>query len=162
VFRTAEFRARWLALLLSVTGDQLARVALTVLVFDRTRSPLLAAVTFAASVIPTFIGGLTLSGLADRLPRRRVMIGADLASCVLVTAMVVPGVPLAGLVVLLVAVTTVGALFAAARAATFPDVLDGDRYALGNAVTTTTAVAAQVAAFAVGGIVVADRPGAIS
>jgi hypothetical protein len=34
-------------------------------------------VAFAASVVPAFIGGLALSGLADRLPRRRVMIGAD-------------------------------------------------------------------------------------
>jgi MFS family permease len=63
-----EFRALWLAQVLSVTGDQLARVALTVLVYDHTRSPLLAAVAFAASVVPMFIGGVLMSGLADRLP----------------------------------------------------------------------------------------------
>lgn len=155
VFGAAEFRALWLAQMLSVSGDQLARVALTVLVYDRTRSALLAAVTFAASVVPTFIGGLTLSGLADRLPRRRVMIGADLCSAALVAAMIVPGVPLPVLVVLLVAVTMVGALFLAARAAIFPEILDQDRYPLGTAVATTTNLAAQVAGFAVGGIVVA-------
>ena len=53
-----EFRALWLAQVLSVAGDQLARVALTLLVYDRTHSALLAAVTFAASVVPAFIGGL--------------------------------------------------------------------------------------------------------
>jgi hypothetical protein len=74
----------------------------------------LAAVAFAASVVPMFIGGLSLSGLADRLPRRRVMIGADLASGILVAAMVLPGVPLAVLIVLLFAVTMIGALFLAA------------------------------------------------
>ena len=78
VFAVAEFRALWLAQLLSVTGDQLARVALTVLVYDRTRSAMLAAVTFAASIVPAFVGGLALGGLADRLPRRAVMITADL------------------------------------------------------------------------------------
>ena len=62
VFAVAEFRALWLAQLLSVAGDQLAKVALTVLVYDRTRSALLAAVTFAASFVPAFLGGLTLSG----------------------------------------------------------------------------------------------------
>ena len=36
VFAIAEFRALWLAQLLSVAGDQLARVAMTVLVYDRT------------------------------------------------------------------------------------------------------------------------------
>jgi hypothetical protein len=39
VFASREFGALWLAYLLSVAGDQLALVALTVLVFDRTRSP---------------------------------------------------------------------------------------------------------------------------
>lgn len=154
VFGVAEFRALWLAQTLSVSGDQLARVALTVLVYDRTRSALLAAVTFAASVVPTFIGGLALSGLADRLPRRRVMIGADLASGALVALMVLPGVPLAALILLLAAVTMIGALFLAARSATYPEILDGNRYALGTAVTMSTVLFAQVAGFAVGGVVV--------
>ena len=79
VFAVAEFRALWAAQLLSVIGDQLARVALTVLVYDRTRSALLAAVTFVASIVPTFVGGVMLAWLADRYPRRRVMIGR--ASC---------------------------------------------------------------------------------
>ena len=39
VFGVAEFRALWAGQLLSVTGDQLAKVALTVLVYERTRSP---------------------------------------------------------------------------------------------------------------------------
>jgi hypothetical protein len=51
---------------LSVAGDQLARVALTLLVYGRTHSALLAAVAFAASVVPTFLGGILLAGLADR------------------------------------------------------------------------------------------------
>jgi MFS family permease len=155
VFAIAEYRALWIAQMLSVTGDQLARVALTVLVYDRTRSSLLAAVTFASSVIPTFIGGLTLSGLADRLPRRQVMVAADLASGILVAAMVIPGTPLAVLIILLIAVTMVGALFMAARSATYPEILDGDRYAIGSAITMTTSLSAQVAGFAAGGLMVA-------
>ena len=101
LFANSEFRALWLAQILSVLGDQLARVALTLLVYDRTRSPLLAAVTFAASVLPVFVGGLVLSPLADRLPRRAVMIACDLARMVLVLIMAIPGVPLPVLVGLL-------------------------------------------------------------
>jgi MFS family permease len=155
VFAIAEFRALWTAQLLSVTGDQLARVALTVLVYDRTRSPLLAAVTFTASLVPNFLGGLLLSPIADRLPRRRVMIGTDVVSGLLVVVMAVPGIPLAVLIVLLAAVTMAGALFQAARAATMPDVLPGDRYVLGTAVTLTTIQFAQVLGFALGGVAVA-------
>jgi MFS family permease len=155
VFAVAEFRVLWLAQLASVVGDQLARVALTVLVYDRTHSPLLAAVTYAASIVPGFIGGITLSGLADRLPRRQVMIACDLARAALVVVMVVPGVPLAALVGLLFLVTLIGAPFTSARSAVYPDVLSGDAYVLGTAVTLTTYQFAQVIGFATGGAIVA-------
>ena len=151
VFALAEFRALWTAQLLSVVGDQLARVALTVLVYDRTRSAFLAAVTFVVSIVPTFIGGVTLAWLADRYPRRAVMIACDVLRGLLVLVMVVPGLPLAGMVALLFLVTLIGAPFASARAATYPDVLTGDRYVLGTAVALTTYQFAQVLGFAAGG-----------
>jgi predicted MFS family arabinose efflux permease len=131
VFAVAEFRALWLAQLLSVVGDQLARVALTVLVYDRTRSALLAAITFVVSIVPTFVGGVSLAWLV----------------------MAIPGMPLAGMVTLLFAVTLVGAPFTSARAAIYPDVLVGDRYVMGTAVTITTFQFAQVLGFAAGGAV---------
>jgi hypothetical protein len=153
VFAVAEFRALWLAQLLSVLGDQLARVALTVLVYDRTRSALLAAITFVASVVPTFVGGVTLAGLADRYPRRAVMIVCDLLRCGLVLVMAIRGMPLAVLVVLLFVVTLVGAPFLSARAAVYPDVLTGDTYVMGTAVTLTTSQFAQVIGFSAGGAI---------
>jgi MFS family permease len=155
VFAVGEFRALWLAQVLSVAGDQLARVALTLLVYDRTHSALLAAVTFAASVVPAFFGGLTLSGLADRLPRRQVMIACDLIRVMLVLVMAVSGIPIAVLVALLFLVTLIGAPFLSARAALYPDILTGDLYVLGTAVTLTTLQFAQVLGFAAGGAAVA-------
>ncbi len=154
MFAVAEFRALWMAQLLSLIGDQLARVALTVLVYDRTRSALLAAITFVVSIVPTFIGGVTLAWLADRYPRRGVMIACDLVRCALVLAMIIPGTPLAVLVTLLFVVTLVGAPFTSARAAILPDVLAGDRYVMGTAVTLTTYQFAQVLGFGAGGAVV--------
>ena len=150
----AEFRALWAAQLLSVAGDQLARVALTWLVYDRTRSALLAAVTFVASIVPAFVGGLVLSGLGDRFPRRRVMIACDLIRAALVVVMALPGMPVAALVALLFIVTMVSAPFTSARAAVYPDILAGDRYVLGTAITLTTYQFAQVVGFAVGGTIV--------
>ena len=143
-----------MAQLLSVVGDQLARVALTVLVYDRTRSALLAAITFVASIVPTFIGGLTLAWLADRYPRRGVMIACDLIRFVLVLVMAIPGLPLAALVLLLFLVTLTESPFSSARAAIYPDVLTGDSYVMGTAVTLTTFQFAQVIGFAAGGAIV--------
>jgi MFS family permease len=149
-----EFRALWLAQIGSVLGDQLARVALTLQVYGRTHSALLAAVTFAASVVPVFAGGVLLAGLADRYPRRRVMIACDIIRIVLVLAMTVPHLPIALLVALLFAVTMAGAPFSSARAAIYPDVLSGELYVLGTAVTLTTYQFAQVLGLALGGAAV--------
>jgi MFS family permease len=153
LFAIGEFRVLWLAQVTSVAGDQLARVALTVLVYDRTHSALLAALTYVASIVPLFVGGVLLSGIADRLPRRAVMIGCDLARAVLVAAMVIPGMPLAALILLLAAVTLLGAPFQSARTAMLADILPGHVFALGQAVSMTTYQLAQVAGFAVGGVV---------
>lgn len=142
-----------MAQLASVAGDQLARVALTVLVYARTDSALLSAVTFVASVIPMFIGGVTLGGLADRFPRRTVMITCDLVRCALVLLMIVPRMPVAVLVVLLFLVTLASAPFTAARSALVPDVLQGERYVLGQTITMTTIQFAQVIGFGAGGAV---------
>lgn len=153
VFAVSEFRALWLAQLLSVAGDQLARVALTVLVFDRTGSALLSALTYAVTIIPVFAGGVLLAGMGDRLPRRAVMIGCDIARGVLVLAMAAPGMPLAALVVLLFVVTSFNGPFNAARAAIYPDILSGDDYVLGTALTMTTFQFAQVTGFVAGGAI---------
>ncbi len=154
VFAVAEFRALWAAQLLSVGGDQLARVALTVLVYAHTGSPLLAAAAYAASIAPQFLGGLLLSGLADRWPRRGIMIACDLGRIPLALLMALPGMPTAALIGLLCAVTALGAPFGSARAAIVPDILGDERFPLGTAVMMTTYQAAQVAGFLVGGAVV--------
>jgi hypothetical protein len=151
LFTVGEFRVLWLALVTSVAGDQLARVALMVLVYDRTHSPLLAALTFAVSYVPTFLGGLVLSGLADRLPRRAVMVCCDLVRMVLVAVMALPGGPVGVLIGLLSVVTFAGAPFLSARAALYPEILAADLFVLGQAVSMTTTQLAQVAGFAAGG-----------
>ena len=155
VFRVSEFRVFWLAQALSVAGDRLALVALTVLVFDRTHSPLLTAAAYAAGFLPWLVGGVLFGAVADRWPRREVMVGCDLARAVLVAVMVLPGVPLAALVGLLAVVTSLAPPFEAARSSLLPDILDGDRYPVGLAVVQTTFRSAMVLGYAAGGIAVA-------
>jgi predicted MFS family arabinose efflux permease len=104
--------------------------------------------------VPTFVGGITLAWLADRYPRRRVMIVCDLVRAILVLVMALPRVPIAAMVALLFVVTLTGAPFTSARAAVYPDVLTGDSYLMGTAVTLTTFQLAQVLGFATGGTIV--------
>ncbi|MEV1114734.1 MFS transporter [Actinosynnema sp. NPDC049800] len=155
VFRLREFRFLWAAELFSVLGDQLARVALAVLVYGRTQSALWAAVAYALTFLPALFGGVLLSWLADRRPRRAVMVGADLARAGLVAAMALPGLPLWALCALLVVVVLLGSPFTAAQGALLPDVLPGDLYERGLAVRQMTSQAAQLVGFAGGGVLVA-------
>lgn len=154
VFAVGEYRALWLAQLVSIAGDQLARIALGVLVYDRTRSALLAAVTFAVTTGAMTIGALFLSWTADRYPRRAVMLVSDLACTALVLVMAVPGVPLAALIVLLFAVGLAIEPFLAARMALNREVLGKARFPLGLSVTLTTYQVAQLGGFAAGGAIV--------
>jgi MFS family permease len=155
VFAVREFRTLWCAQVFSVVGDRLALVALTVLVFDRSHSPLLTSVAYAAGYVPWIVGALALSGLADRFPRREVMVACDVIRALLVGLMSLPGVPLAWLVLLLFVTTMFAPPFESARAAITPDILHGDRYVLGTAVVQTTFRAGLVAGAAAGGIAVA-------
>ena len=149
-----EFRALWLSVILSAAGDRLALVAIAVLVYDRTRSPLLAAVAYAAGYLPWVIGGLFLADLADRRPRRTVMVTCDVVRAVFVAAMAVPGMPVTALVLLLFAATMFASPFESARASITPGILPGERYALGTAVIQTTYLTAEVAGAAAGGAAV--------
>jgi MFS family permease len=155
VFGVREFRALWFSEILSIAGDRLALVALTLLVYDRTKSPLLAAMAYAVGYLPWVIGGVLLADVADRRPRRSVMVTCDAVRAVLVAVMAVPHVPLGALVALLFATTMFTPPFESARAAVTADILQGERYVLGAAVTQTTFLAAQVAGAAGGGVAVA-------
>jgi len=155
VFAVREFRALWFSVILSQAGDRLALVALTLLVFDRTGSPLLAALVYAAGYLPWVIGGLFLADLADRYPRRSVMVFCDAVRAVLVAAMVLPGMPLGALVALLFAATMFAPPFDSARASITPDILQGERYVLGTAVIQTTFLGGQVLGAVGGGVAVA-------
>jgi len=105
VFAVREFRALWFSEVLSVAGDRLALVAITLRVFYYTRSPLLTAVAYAAGYVPWVIGGLFLADVADRRPRRSVMVVCDVVRTVLVAGMALPHVPIWVLVALLFATT---------------------------------------------------------
>jgi MFS family permease len=163
LFADSEFRALWLAQAISLTGDQLARVAIASLVYAQTKSAFITALVYAITYVPWLIGGPLLSGLADRYPRRAVMMTCQLMSAVLVALMAVPGTPLTVLAGLLFIVILVESPFLAARASLLFDVLPDDRYVLASAVNQLTMQGSQVLGFAAGGALVLalDSSGAL-
>ena len=152
VARVPEFRALWLAELLSILGDQLARVALAVLVYGRTSSAMLAALTYALTFAPAVLGGAFLSGLADRFPRRAVLVVTDLVRAGLAALMAVPGVPLGVLWTLVALLSMASGPFKAAQLSLLPSVVSEAQYVPAMSLRAASTQLAQLAGFACGGL----------
>src|SRR5512135_2461851 len=155
VLAIREFRAMFVAHLLSLVGDQVAKVALATLLFDRTSSATLAAATYALTYLPWLVGAPLLSGLGDRRPRRSVLVWCDVLRAGLVGVLVVPALPTVVMLVVLAAVVAARPPFESARAVLLADVVEGDRYVLASTMTQMTLQGAQIAGFAGGGALVA-------
>jgi len=155
-----EFRAMWIGSTASTAGDQLAAVALSLLVFERTHSAAWTALTWSLTLFPPLISGPLLGWVADRFPRRTVMVTTAWLQAALMGAMAIPGMPLWAMIVLLVAVLAISSPYLAAQEASLPHVLPPHRYDDGVALFGTSVDIAQMAGLAAAGFLVAHtNPG---
>jgi MFS family permease len=154
VFGVGTFRSVWLAQALSYIGDQLAQVALAVLVYNATHSPLKTGIAYALTYLPPIMGGPVLSALTDPLPRRRVMIFCDVARAGILGLMAVRPLPFAALCALIFLSVLLGTPFTAARAALLSEVLPGDMYVVGSAINNITHQITQMMGFLAGSAII--------
>ncbi|MEU7857334.1 MFS transporter [Nonomuraea sp. NPDC049141] len=147
-----EFRAIFLSHVICMLGTIVTQFALTVLVYRQTRSPFLAALVFTVAFVPYLFGGVLLSALADRMAIRRLLVGCNLTTAALAAAMASPGSPVGVVLVLAFGMGLVAPVFAGARAALLPRILDGDAYIAGRSLFRLVAQGAQVGGFALGGL----------
>ncbi|MGW2189539.1 MFS transporter [Streptomyces sp. NPDC001719] len=153
VFGVREFRVVFAAHLLSLLGIVVGEIALSVLVYRLTGSPLMTSLTFALGFLPYLVGGTLLSGIADRYPARRVLVVCDLLCATGAAAMALPVTPVAGLLVLRCLNAAVGPVFSGTRAATLGEILGaGDLFVLGRSLIRLVSQGAQLAGFGVGGL----------
>ena len=153
VFAVREFRAVFAAHAFSLLGLMVSEIALSVLVYRLTGSPLMSALTFALGFLPYLIGGTLLAGIADRFPARRVLVVCDLVCAGFVAVMVLPGAGIAVLLAMRCALATVAPLFQGARMATLTDVLgDGDLFVLGRSLLRIVSQSALLVGFGLGGV----------
>lgn len=150
-FASAEFRALFCAFVVSMLGYVVAGLALTVLVYRETSSPLLSALTFTMTFLPYLFGGTLLSGLVDRVPPRRLLVGCDLGSAALVAVMTLPGTPVPVLFALLAAMSLMTPLATGARGALVADVLAPNAVVPARSLLRMVAQGAQICGYGAGG-----------
>jgi predicted MFS family arabinose efflux permease len=146
-----EFRRLWTADVISLLGDWAGRLALTVVVLERTGSPGWAAAVTAVS-LAGFVGiGQVLATFADRFGRIPVMLAADVARAALFAAMLLH-VPVGVLLLFAFLAGLATPPFEAARSAALPEVVPEHRYGDALALSGITVQASIVVGNALGGV----------
>ncbi|WBB51913.1 MFS transporter [Verrucosispora sp. WMMA2044] len=152
VFAVAEFRVVFASYGIFMIGETVKMLALSVLVYERTGSGLLAALAYVTGFLPHALGGLFLLALADRWPARALIVGYDLARLATVAVLATGVLSPSAMLGLVAVVALFGPVSSASRTALLPEMLHGDRYVLGRSLLTVAAGGTQVAGFAVGGL----------
>ncbi len=146
-----DFRRLWAADVLSLLGDWAGRLALTVIVLQRTGSPAWAAAVTAVS-LAGFVGvGQVLATLADRFGRISVMLVADVARAALFGAMLFH-LPVGALLLLAFLAGLATPPFEAARSAALCDIVPEHRYGDALALSGVSIQASIVLGNALGGV----------
>ncbi|MEV3869771.1 MFS transporter [Streptomyces sp. NPDC049906] len=154
VFAVAQFRAVFAGRLLGVTSDTLRAVALAVLVYDRTGSPLLTAVTMTINFLPQAAGGLFLAAMADRFTPRTLISTGYALQCAVGLLLAMGHLPVAASLILVAGVACLTPVTTGATARVLAEALTGDTYVLGRSLSYIVAVSAQMVGMAAGGTLV--------
>lgn len=156
VRRSAGFRRLFLAHSVSRAGDAFNAVAMVVLVFELTGSGLGVSGAVIFEVLPVLVLAPVAGLAADRLPRRRLMIGADLlrAAAALVLVLIVDSVGVAYAAAF--ALSAGAVVFNPAAGSLLPELVGDHEVVLANSVLWTAAVVGQIALAPLAGFVIAE------
>ncbi len=158
LFTYKDYRNLWISNLFVATGASAFPIALAVTVLDAggttTTLGLILASRVLSSVVLAPVGGVW----ADRLPRKFVMIGADIYRAVLMIGLIfvaTPSVPAWGLAVLVFAMGAGEAFGFPASGAILPSLLPPEKLPAGNVLRSIGVRTAQIIGPGVGGFSVA-------
>ncbi|MCP3803199.1 MFS transporter [Allokutzneria sp. A3M-2-11 16] len=149
-----QFRALATCEVVSTVGDQLAKIGVATLVYERTGSAAAAAVAFAGTYLPALVAGPVLSPLADRYPRRGVMVVCAVIQAAAAAAMALPGLGVAGIAALVVVIAAATAPFRAAQAVVVDQAVPEERRAVAQGRISIAREIGQLAGFGVAAVVV--------
>src|ERR1035437_6174688 len=154
LFRYAGVRSLFWATLISSAGTWLAFVALALDVYNRTHSSVWVGALLVTETLPIALLGFLLGPLVDRLPRRSLMIGADLSRAGVFVALVFA--PSAWAIVALAMLAGIAAgLFTPAVYAGLPNLVAEHDLAGANGLFQTATSATMVVGPLCGGAIVA-------
>ncbi|MFJ4558552.1 MFS transporter [Streptomyces massasporeus] len=155
LFHTPEFTPLFLASSANVVAQTISGLALGVLVFRATDSPLLSALSMFGPSLTQVLGATFLLSGADRLPPRSTLTGISLAFAAGTAVLALPALPVWGVFAVLVVQGLVASLGGGVRWGLVNEILSKDGYMLGRSVFNMMSGVMQIIGFATGGVLVA-------
>ncbi|MCW5253462.1 MFS transporter [Streptomyces sp. SHP 1-2] len=154
LFRTGEFAPLFLASAGHTTAQTVGGLALGVLVYERTGSPLLSSLAMFGTALAQVVGAVTVLSGADRLPPRAALTVLGLLFGAGTAVQAVPGLPVWAVFAVLLGLGVIGSVGGGVRYGLLHEILDRDGYLLGRSVLNMSAGVVQICGFALGGALV--------
>jgi predicted MFS family arabinose efflux permease len=155
LFRVPEYTPLFATMTSGVAAQVLGQLALGVLVFRATHSPLLSALIMFSPQLAQLAGAVTLLSAADRLPPRAALTGIPLIFGAVMAIMALPGLPVWAMFPLTLALGMVASVGGGVRYGLLTEIVPPDGYVLGRSVLNMAVGTTQICGFAVGGALVA-------
>ena len=146
---------------ISGLGDPLTQVATLVSIYLRTNDPRLVALGFIVQALGTIVMSTVLGGIADRLPRRGLVVGLEItrAGILLVTPLLIAQPHWWLIYPVLVLLASINALVQPARQAAIPGLVPAGQIGKANAMVAATTMLAGAIGFGLAGAILALSPG---
>jgi MFS family permease len=151
-----SFSALWAGQLISLFGDRIHQLAIGVMVFTVTGSPLATAFVFLSAALPNLFLSPFAGTFVDRWDKREVLVVSDI-----LRAAVILLIPLAAVTNILLVyplsflVTAISVFFRPARIAILPQIVEDDELITANAALWLGETIADVVGYALAGLLVA-------
>jgi MFS family permease len=151
----ARFSAFWFGQTVSLFGDRLHQIALAVLVYGRTGSPLLTGLVFLAATLPNLLLSPIAGTLVDRWDQKQVLVVSDLLRAMLVVLLPIAAFAHIALVYPIVfAITAVSLFFRPAKFAILPRIVRRGDLMAANSATWTSETLADLVGYPLAGVFV--------
>lgn len=154
------FRWLWLGETTSLVGDWLSYVAVSLLALEAGEGALGLALVFAAHILPTALVSPFAGVLADRVDKRRVLVGTQIAMAALMVLMVAAALhrSLIAVQAILFLRTTVAGFFYPAKQAALRELVEEDELVDANAIDAATWSVTFTVGTALGGVIAMAGP----
>lgn len=158
LFRQREFAALYTATCARGAASTVAGSALGTLVYGRTGSPLLAALSMFGSSLGQVVGATTLLSAADRLRPRSTLTSQSLLFALVTVVVALPGTPVTAILLIEVGLGVVSSLGSAVRWGLITELLPEDGYVLGRSALNMAVGAMQITGYAAGALLLRTLP----